>query len=352
MVPRRPFARRLILLAPLVLVTCGLARPVLAAGGARLSSDLAAKLSAGAAAIDVIVHGDQAAVDTLAQRYNVRVKRRMASGAVLQLTAGQLAALQSDGSQDHLSSDIRIVGADAVTAATIGADQVWAGEGRLDRLSGEGVGVAVIDSGVDPNHRALRGRVAAMVDFTGGDGIDRYGHGTHVAAIIAGRPGKTPDTSEYRGIAGGARIISLRVLGDDGSGTASSVIEAIDWAIGHRRQYGIRIINLSLGAPVLQPYRDDPMCEAVERAVAAGLVVVAAAGNHGQTADGKTIIGAITTPGDDPAVITVGAIDAHATPVRSDDTVAKYSSRGPTAFDLVMKPDLVAPVTCLGSSDQ
>ena len=97
--------------------------------------------------------------------------------------------------------------------------------------------VAVIDSGIDLRHNALRKRVLATVDFTGGDGVDRFGHGTHVAAIIAGQTGRTADTADYRGIASGAYLINLRVLGDDGSGTVSDVIEAIDWAIEHRREY-------------------------------------------------------------------------------------------------------------------
>ena len=120
------------------------------------------------------------------------------------------------------------------------------------------------------------------------------------------------------------------MLGDDGSGTVSSVVEAIDWAVEHRAQFNIRVINLSLGAPVLQPYRDDPLCEAVERATRAGIVVVASAGNLGQTTDGRVVFKESTSPGNDPYVLTVGAIDTHGTVVRSDDTVAPYSSRGPS----------------------
>ena len=166
-----------------------------------------------------------------------------------------------------------------MTAETIGADQVWAGGGNLQPLSGAGVAVAIIDTGIDTRHNALKKRVVFTKDFTGGDGLDRFGHGTHVAGIIAGAGGRTPDTQSYRGIAFGANLVNLRVLGDDGSGTVSNVVEAIDWAVDHRREYNIRVINLSLGTPVLQPYRDDPLCEAVERAVDSGIVVVAAAGN-------------------------------------------------------------------------
>ena len=181
--------------------------------------------------------------------------------------------------------------------------------------------------------------------------MDRYGHGTHVAATIAGAPGQTADTSDYRGVAYRASIVNLRALGDDGSGTASNVIEAIDWAVDHRKQYNIRVINLSLGAPVLQPYRDDPLCEAVERAYRAGIIVVAAAGNFGATVDGKMIIGGVVSPGISPYAITVGAVDTHDTAQRSDDTVAAYSSRGPTQHDLIMKPDLVAPGSHIPSAE-
>ena len=212
-------------------------------------------------------------------------------------------------------------------AQSIGADQVWAGTPAVPGLAGRGIGVAVIDSGVDPRHWALAGRVVASVDFTGGDGTDRFGHGTHVAATIAGAAGRLAETADYRGIASAARIVNLRVLGDDGSGLASYVIEAIDWAIENRKAYDIRVINLSLGAPVLQPYRDDPVCEAVERAVAAGIVVVAAAGNFGWQ-NGRQVWGGITSPGNDPAAITVGAVDTHGTAQRSRRHGGARTARG------------------------
>ena len=220
---------------------------------------------------------------------------------------------------------------------------MWAGDGRLRSLSGAGVVVAVIDTGIDTRHSALKDRIVFTKDFTGGDGLDRFGHGTHVAGLIAGAAGQTADTSSYSGIAPGARLVNLRALGDDGSGTVSTVVDAIDWAVDHQRDLRIRVINLSLGAPVLQPYRDDPLCEAVERAVAAGMIVVTAAGNQGRTADGKTVLGSITSPGNSPYTITVGALDTHGTSQRSDDTVAAFSSRGPTRYDLIIKPDLAAP---------
>ena len=325
-----------------------------AAHRARLSADLADHLASGSQAIDVIVHGDTATVDALASRYNLIIKKYLKSGAVLRVNAGQLDALQKDEEVDHLSGDIRLRGSMAITNQAIGADQVWAGSTdvpSLPSLNGKGVAVAVIDSGIDTRHNALKSRVLTSVDFTGGDGLDRYGHGTHVAGIIAGRPGRTPETRNLQGVADGAYLINLRVLGDEGSGWASDVVEAIDWAIEHRKQFRIGVINVSLGAPVLQPYRDDPLCEAVERALAAGIVVVASAGNYGKTDEGRFVFGGITTPGNSPYALTVGAIDTHATPLRSDDTVATYSSRGPTAYDLVIKPDVVAPGSHIVSAE-
>ncbi len=322
-----------------------------AAASARLSADLADHLAAGSQSVKVIVQGTRAEVDAVAARYNLVVKRYLTTGAVLKVTAGQLAAMREDASIDHLSGDVRIQSAGDFAAQSVGADQLWAGLDLIPALTGAGVSVAVIDSGIDKNHAALRKRVVKTVDFTGGSGTDLFGHGTHVAAIIAGQTGETADTGEYRGIASGAYLVNLRVLGADGSGDVSTVVEAIDWAVANRRAYRIAIINLSLGAPVLQPYRDDPLCDAVERAVRAGIIVVAAAGNYGKTADGKSVFGAITSPGNSPYALTVGAMDTHGTPQRSDDTLAAYSSKGPTRYDLVLKPDLAAPGSRIVSAE-
>jgi serine protease AprX len=276
----------------------------------------------------------------LAGRHGASIQKYLRTGAVLRVSAHQLAALQVDGSQDHLSSDVVIRSAATVSARTMLADRVWIGTHIAPPLSGAGVGVALIDSGVDVRHETLWSRVVASVDFTGGDGNDGFGHGTHVAALIAGAPSWMADGVEFRGIAYDADIVNLRVLDDTGFGRASSVIQAIDWAIDHRDRYQIRIINISLGTPVLQPYRDDPLCEAVERAVAAGLLVVTSAGNFGGIG-----LGGITSPGNDPAVITVGALATQGTAGRVDDAVADFSSHGPTAYDLVAKPDVLAPGT-------
>jgi excisionase family DNA binding protein len=197
----RPVPRTTIVSAVLVaaVLVGGFARPALAQHRARLSADLADRLAAGAQDIDVIVQGTGADIDTLATRYNLVIRRRMQSGAVLHVNAGQLDALQRDEAVDHLSGDVRVQSLDEVTAETIGADQVWAGAAGAPSLSGAGVGVAVIDSGIDTTHVALRNRVVATVDFTGGDGKDHYGHGTHVASGFSisrwARPCSSPITT-------------------------------------------------------------------------------------------------------------------------------------------------------------
>ena len=174
---------------------------------------------------------------------------------------------------------------------------------------------------------------------------------THVAGLIAGN-GASSTGSKYsrtfEGIAPQANIINLRVLDQNGQGTDSSVIAAIGAAINLKPLFNIRVINLSLGRPVYESYTLDPVCQAVENAWKNGIVVVVAAGNNGryQPTDGY---GTITSPGNDPYVITVGAMKTMGTPTRVDDLVASYSSKGPTAIDAVTKPDLVAPGNLLVS---
>jgi len=348
--------RSRLLLAGVCSLCCGLAgvTPAAAAGAhkARVSADLADHLQAGSQTIRVIAHGTRAEVDAIAARYSLRILRYLQSGAVFLVNAGQLEAMRDDEAVDHLSGDIQIRSSvDAATIEGLGVDQVWAGTEEVPALSGKSVTVAVIDSGIDTRHNALRKRVLYTKDFTGGDGLDHYGHGTHVAAIIAGQAGRTAETKDYRGIAPGAYLLNLRVLGEDGSGTVSDVVEAIDWAVEHEHEYNVRVINLSLGAPVLQPYRDDPLCEAVERAVKAGITVVVAAGNYGKTVDGRTVYGGITSPANSPYAIAVGALDTQGTAKRSDDVRASYSSMGPTRYDLIVKPDLAAPGSHIASAE-
>jgi serine protease AprX len=190
---------------------------------------------------DVIVHGTADEIDALAARQQLKIKKRMSGGAVLEASGAQVGALADE--VDHLSRDVEVSSFMAVTTAAIGADQVQAGLAGMSAFTAEGVGIAFVDSGIWAQHRSLSGRVIAAVDFTSNGARrsrkeDGYGHGTHVAAIAAG------DAAPFRGVAPGANLISLRVLDDDGLGMASDVVEAIDWAVRNRRRYNIRVINL------------------------------------------------------------------------------------------------------------
>ena len=177
--------------------------------------------------------------------------------------------------------------------------------------TGRGIGVAVVDSGLEMSSE-FRGRVNAFYDFTKG-GVDQvpayddYGHGTHVAGLIGGSGALSPNNAN-RGLAPNVRFTILKVLDKNGAGYTSDVIRAIDFAVEKRAELGIHIINLSLGHPIAQPAAVDPLVQAVERAVRAGIVVVAAAGNMGvNPTTGKTGYAGITSPGNAPSVITVGA---------------------------------------------
>src|SRR6266403_4004705 len=226
------------------------------------------------------------------------------------------------------------------------------------QLDGTGVGVAVIDSGVYPVadlywFNMLTGayglRIVYSQSFVPGttDASDYYGHGTHVAGIVASAGWMSTGKNfshTFKGIAPNANIINLRVLDQNGAGTDSSVIAAIQTAISLKSTYNIRVINLSLGRQVYESYTLDPLCQAVEAAWNSGIVVLAAAGNQGRNDSASTEgYGTIAAPGNDPYVITVGVMKTADTPTRIDDTLASYSSKGPTAYDYVVKPDIVAP---------
>ena len=211
------------------------------------------------------------------------------------------------------------------------APQVWA-----QGISGDGVAVAVLDSGVaaDPDLTVPANRVVASVNFADqSTASDPGGHGTHVAGIIAGNGARSD--GQFVGVAPQANIVDVRVVGSRGSGRISSVIRGIEWTLAHSAAYNIRVLNLSFGAPSTLSYRADPLSAAVEIAWRRGLVVVAAAGNTGPDRD------TVLSPGNDPYVVTVGATDDQGTRDRGDDTLAWFSAWG--SADSNPKPDLVAP---------
>ena len=274
------------------------------------------------------------------------------NGKVVQLPKGQLKKLADYPGVDRIVYDRPTAGEMNRVAVTVGARAVQQTYG----YRGAGIGVAVIDSGISTWHddltylgssslvRTKNGqRVAAFVDFVNGrtSPYDDNGHGTHVAGIIAGNG---YDSLGVRaGIAPDAHLASLKVLDQNGRGVISNVISAFDWAVANKSAYNIRVINLSVGAAVTESYKTDPLTLAAKRAVDAGIVVVTAAGNQGKNSLGQTQYGAIGAPGNAPWVITVGAYSHEGTVVRTDDVMAGFSSRGPSAFDYEAKPDIVAP---------
>jgi serine protease AprX len=144
------------------------------------------------------------------------------------------------------------------------------------------------------------------------------------------------------------KFLSLRVLDKKGIGKTSSVIAALEFAVANKDRFNIRIVNLSLGHPIYESATTDPLVRAVEAAVRSGIVVVTAAGNYGTNPEtGKTGYAGLTSPGNAPSALTVGAATSNNTVERSDDRVAAFSSRGPSFFDGYAKPDVVAPGTGL-----
>jgi serine protease AprX len=221
-------------------------------------------------------------------------------------------------------------------------------------ITGAGVGVAVIDSGIATWHDDLTNRssrlypygnqrVSAFVDFVNRRSMpyDDDGHGTHVAGIIAGNG--YDSGGQKAGMAPDASLVSLKVLDANGQGTIRNIIAALDWVLANRTKYNIRIVNLSVSANVTESYWTDPLTLAAKRLVDAGVVVVAAAGNRGRNLTGLPQYGGIGAPANAPWVLTVGASSTNGTTPRADDTMAAFSSRGPTYLDWAAKPDLVAP---------
>ncbi len=210
-------------------------------------------------------------------------------------------------------------------------------------LTGAGIGVALIDSGVAPVAGLSEpGKVIYGPDLSFESqspnlrDLDTYGHGTHMAGIIAGHdPATVTGGARFDGVAPGAHLISLKVAASDGATDVSQVIAAIDWVVAHRNDTGlnIRVLNLSFGTDSVQAADLDPLSFAVEQAWNKGIVVVVAAGNDGLSAT------SLTMPAVNPDVIAVGAADSMGTDSRADDTVADFTNRG----NLLRHPDLLAP---------
>src|SRR3954468_13481904 len=269
-----------------------------------------------------------ASVATVAALALIPAAPALASAADGGATGAATSAAVDTGSLDEITSIVH-------------ARESWAAG-----YTGKGVDVALIDTGVAPVPGLVSGNVINGPDLSF-DSMhpdvrykDAFGHGTHMASIIAGRdqagsPSSYLDRTRFTGVAPDARIVNLKVGAADGSADVSQVIAAVNWVTEHAHDNGlnIRVLNLSYGAPAGQDYRTDPLAYAVETAWRKGIVVVVSGGNDG------TSFQSLANPAQDPPVIAVGAEDPVGTEQSLDDTVPAFSDRG-TALRHV---DVVAP---------
>jgi len=280
----------------------------------------------------------------------------LVNGVVALLDHNGIVSLSNQSNVVYISKDRTLTPFLSNAAAAINAPVAW-----KSNYTGAGIGVALIDSGVNAHLDLYTmsllpvSRVVYSQSFVPGNSSasDQYGHGTHIAGLIAGDGLSSTGplfSHSFKGIAPNANIVNLRVLDANGTATDSTVISAIDKAISLKSRYNIRVINLSLGRGVFESYKLDPLCQAVEKAWKSGIVVVVAAGNNGrfQPTSGYATV---SSPGNDPYVLTVGAMKPMGTPDRTDDLIASYSSKGPTLGDHIAKPDVVAPGNLLISTE-
>ena len=232
-------------------------------------------------------------------------------------------------------------GQDSGVASAVYTDVIRAAKTWGNGVTGNGVTVAIVDTGVNTSGD-LDGQVVHAEDFTPEqNNSDTYGHGTFVAGLIDGTGAGSQGS--IKGVAPGANLVSIKIAGADGTTDVVKVLAALEWIVDFKDVYGIRVVNLSLGFNAAQSYQVDPLDFAVERVWNDGIVVVAAAGN------GNNVPGSITSPGNDPRVITVGSSNDKTTVSLTDDKLASFSSVGPTA-DGFAKPDVLAPGRSVVSS--
>jgi serine protease AprX len=216
-------------------------------------------------------------------------------------------------------------------------------------VTGAGVSVAVIDTGINgdlPDFQSTNGQGSRVVETAvtnpnAQTATDGYGHGTDVAGIIAGnglnRGSSDPLYGQFIGVAPHADLVSIKVSDDSGNANVLNVIYGLQFAVDHRSDFNIRVVNMSLDSTTPESYTTDPLDAAAESAWMHGLVVVAAAGNRGSASDAVQY-----APANDPYVITVGAVDENGQSNPANDTIASWSSHG-TTQDGFQKPDVYAP---------
>ncbi|MEA2312225.1 MAG: serine protease AprX [Solirubrobacteraceae bacterium] len=266
--------------------------------------------------------------------------RLPASGVVTVGHDARVKALTANSRVAPQASQIDATSLASAYPASVKATKAWGS------ATGRGVGVAVIDTGIAgglPDFKGDDGRsrviASAVVNPDATTAADTYGHGTHVAGILAGDGNRRSDSLQgrYIGIAPEADLISIKAADDAGRATVLDIIYGLQFAVDHQAEYNIRVVNLSLQSTTAESYTTDPLDAAVESAYFHGIVVVAAAGNRGSASDAVSY-----APGNDPFAITVGAVDDQGTKGAGDDLVTSWSSTGRTQ-DGVMKPDVAAP---------
>jgi serine protease AprX len=326
----------------------------LAASGA-----LPATAGAGAPRVEVIVQMD-AGRSAAAAKAEVRADGGKVTGElpIINGFAGELSRDAADRLED--ADGVKAVTVDAKVKpqgialnklqtaypASVDAPQLWNND---TSVTGKGVGVAVIDTGIaggmpdfrSPGSSTSRVVASAVTNPDAKTAGDAFGHGTHVAGIIAGngwaRSGSDPLRGRYVGIAPDANLISVKVSDETGDASVLDVIYGLQFVVDNKAAYNIRVVNLSLESTAASSYKTDPLDAAVESAWLKGIVVVTAAGNRGSAEDAVS-----HAPGNDPYVITVGAYDDQASNADGDDSRPAWSSRGITA-DGFAKPEIHAP---------
>jgi len=217
---------------------------------------------------------------------------------------------------------------------TLGIPSVW-----NQGLTGEGIGVAIIDSGIARDEDFTNLALNKGFNLNSVTPIDLYGHGTHIAGIVAGNG--RGSSGKYKGIAPDTTLIGLKISNDLGLAFESDVVKALQWTYDNKAEYNIRVVNLSINSGVSASYHNSPMNAAAEILWFSGVVVVVSAGNSGGQNGMNTVTAA---PANDPFLITVGASDELGTSAVGNDVIAAYSAYGKTP-DGFLKPDIVAPGT-------
>jgi len=290
--------------------------------------------------LDVIVTFDRPVAAHAAQQaagpFQVKRQFRIINGFSASMTAGQVRALARMPGVFRIEENFTVF----ATLDSANRDFGTAGARTDYGLTGNGVGICILDTGVDPNHEQLDGgKIAAFEDLIGTrtTPYDDHGHGTHVGSIAAGDGVGGTNASRYKGVAPGAKIYAGKVLNSAGSGTADQIIAGVDWCAGLSE---VDIISMSLGSAGSSD-GGDSISQAVNSAVASGKVAVVAAGNSGSSTS------TVGSPAAASGAITVGAVaewSSVAGDANNSDGIylASFSSRGPTA-DGRTKPDIVAP---------